>query len=119
MSLEELIARRNHGKIIPKKIPLSQQVKKSIYLLVSTLLSLTVLLSIVFLLNTNQANQKGYIIKKEEVDQEKFEFLKRELTDKITEAQSLKNIEKITIEKEMQKPENPTYIEKKKPELKR
>jgi hypothetical protein len=74
-----------------------------------------VLLSVVFLLNTNQSNQKGYTIKKQEIDKEKYEFIKRELTDKITEAQSLKNIEKITIEKQMQKAENPIYIEPKTP----
>ena len=115
MSLEELIERRSHGKIIPKKIPFSQEIKKSIYLLISTLLSLIVILSIVFLLNTNQSSQKGYMLKKEEINKNDYELQKRELTDKITEAQSLKRIEQSSILKQMQKPETQIYIEKPQP----
>ncbi len=109
MSLEELIARR-HGKVITKKLTLSQEVKKSIYWLFFTLLSIIVLLSIVFLLNTSQSNQKGYILQKEQVDKDKYELQKRELIDKIIQAESLKNIEQNAQVKKMQKPSNPLYL---------
>ena len=115
MSLEELIQRKQHGKIINKKIPLSQEVKRSIYLLIFTLLALIVILSIVFLLNTSQSTQKGYILKKEQIDKEAYLLRNRELINKIIEAQAFKSIEESNLVKKMQKPENPIYIKQTNP----
>lgn len=114
MSLEDLIQRYQHGKIIPKKMPFSQEVKRSIYLLVFTLLGLIVLLSIVFLLNSSQFTQKGYIFKEEQALKEQFLLKNRELINKIIEAQSSKTIESSQTIKGMHKPENPIYVEPKK-----
>lgn len=114
MSLEEFILRHRQGKIITKKMPLSQEIKRSIYWLIFTLLTLIVPLAIVFLLNTSQASQKGYIIRKQQLDKEEFLLKSRELLDKIIEAQSFKSLENSDIVKGMQKPENPIYLEPKK-----
>ena len=63
----DFLQRRRQGKIIPKKKPLSKEVKKSITWLTFTLIFLTVILSIVYLLNTTQSNQKGYALKQEQI----------------------------------------------------
>ncbi len=110
MSLEELI-RRKHGKVIAKKIPFSQEVKRSIYLLIITLLALIVLLGIVFLMNTSQSTQKGYVVQKEQFDKDKFLLRNRELINKIIEAQSFKTIQDNEIVKGMQKPDSVTYLQ--------
>lgn len=114
MLLEEFIQRHRQGKIIVKKMPLSQEIKRSIYWLIFTLLTLIVLLAIVFLLNTTQSSQKGYVIRKQQLDKEEFLLKSRELIDKIIEAQSYKTLENSGIIKEMQKPEDPVYIGPKK-----
>lgn len=111
MSLEELIQRRKHSKIIPKKIPFSQEVKRGIYMLFFTLLALIVLLGIVFMLNTSQSTQKGYVVQKEQFDKEAFLLRNRELINKIIEAQSFQTIQDSDIVKGMQKPESVIYLD--------
>lgn len=108
------LVHRGEGKIINKKIPLSQEIKRSIYLLIVTLFSLIVLLSIVFLLNTSNATQKGYILTKEQIDKEKFLLINRDLIQKIIEAQSFRNIQEKIMGKKMEPPENLKYIVEKK-----
>ena len=71
-SFEDLKYRKKEGKIIPRKTTLSQEVKKSILILIATLLGIIVLLSIVFLMNTSQATQKGYILQQQQLDKENF-----------------------------------------------
>lgn len=114
MSLEELIQRQQHSKIIPRKIPLSQEVKRSILLLIFTLMGIIIMLSVVFLLNTSQSTQKGYILKKEQIDKEEFLLMNRELINKIIEAQSFKTIQGNSAVQKMEKPENQVYVKEKK-----
>jgi hypothetical protein len=111
LSFEDIKYRKKEGKIIPRKTTLSQEVKKSIYLLIFTLLGIIVLLSIVFLLNTSQATQKGYALKQEELNRENFLSRNRELIEKIIQAQAYKTIEAKIAGKQMQPPESLTYVE--------
>ncbi len=113
-SLPYTFLRKPEGKIINKKIPLSQEIKRGIYLLVFTLLGIIVTLGTVFLLNTSQATQKGYILKKEQIDKEQSLFINRDLINKIIEAQSFKTIEEKIMGKKMKPVEGLTYIKEKK-----
>jgi hypothetical protein len=111
MSLEELIARRYHGKIIPRKIPLSQEIKKNIYLLVFTLLFIIIILSIAFLLTTSGQAEQGNILQSIQSEKDQYTSQKRVLDDKILDAQSLKTIENSEKVQQMQKVEAPVYLE--------
>lgn len=106
----ELAERRRQGKVIPRKNPLSKEIRQSIYLLIFTLLSIIVILSIVYLLNTTQANQKGYELLQEQIKKEELLTENENLLNKITEAKTTNKIEDSNAIKEMQKPENPEYI---------
>lgn len=106
----EFAERRRQGKIIPRKNPLSQEIKRSIYMLICTLLSIIVILSIVYLLNTTQANQKGYELLQQEIKKEELVSEQEELLNKVTEAKASNKIEGNDSIKEMQKPTNPQYI---------
>ena len=110
LSFEDLKFRKKEGKIIPRKATLSQEVKKSIYALIFTLLGIIVMLSIVFLLNTNQSNQKGYILQQQQIDKENFLSQNRELIEKIIQAQAYKTIQEKILGKNMIPPENLMYI---------
>lgn len=94
-----------------RKATLSQEVKKSIYLLIFTLLGIIVLLSIVFLLNTSQSNQKGYILQQQQVDKENFMEQNRQILEQITEAQAYKNIQAKVAAMKMQLAQPPTYVQ--------
>lgn len=111
LSFEDIKYRKKEGKIMPRRATLSQEVKKSIYLLIFTLLGIIVILSIVFLLNTSQATQKGYILQQEQIDKENFLSLNRELIEKIINAQAYRTIEAKISGKNMQTPGTPTYIQ--------
>ncbi len=111
LSFEDIKYRKKEGKIIPRKATLSQEVKKSIYLLVFTLLGIIVLLSIVFLLNTSQATQKGYILQQQQIDKENFLSRNRDLIEKIIQVQAYKTIYEKIAGKNMLPPTGLTYIE--------
>jgi len=106
----EFLQRRKQGKNITKRTPLSKEVKKSITWLFFTLIFLTVILSIVYLLNTTQSSQKGYALKQEQIKKDQLELEKRDLVNKIIEAMSFKKIEESAAVQLMQKPENPIFI---------
>lgn len=106
----ELNERRRSGKIIPKRNPLSLEVKKSIYLLIFTLLTIIVILSIVFLLNTSQSSQKGYVLQQEQLKKEDLVLKNHELINKIIEAMAYKRIDDNPLVKAMQKPDTLNYI---------
>ena len=111
-SFEDLKYRKKEGKLIlPRKTTLSQEVKKSIFLLISTLLGIIVLLSIVFLLNTSQATQKGYILQQQQLDKENFLSEQRAWIEKIINAQAFKTIQEKIAGKNMQTPGSVTYIQ--------
>ena len=110
LSFEDIKYRKKEGKIIHRKKTLSQEIKKSIYLLICTLLGIIVLLSIVFLLNTSQSTQKGYILQQEQIDKENFLSLNRALIEKIIQAQAFKTIQSKILGKNMLPPPDLTYI---------
>lgn len=107
----ELSQRRRRGKLIPPKKTLSLQVKRSISLLIGTLIFLVVLISIVYLLNTTQSSQKGYVLQQEQLRKDDLLLQDRNLINKIIDAQSYNKIEESDLVQDMVKPENPLYIE--------
>ncbi len=109
MLSEDLIKRR--GKTIPIRTPLSLEIRKSIYLLIFTLLAIIVLVSIVYLLNSSQSTQKGYSIKAGQLYQDTLTEQGRQLVGKIIQAQSYSNIENNNWVKSMIKPDSLTYID--------
>lgn len=109
-----LVEKRRAGKIISRKNTLSQDVKKSIFMLIFTLLGLIVILSIVFLLNTSQSSQKGYILNQEQLKKEQLTLQNHELVNKIIQAMTYNRIDSSPILKSMQKPEILQYMEKEK-----
>jgi cell division protein FtsL len=108
--VSDFAERSRQGKIITRKKPLSIEIKKSIYLLVFTLLSIIVILSIVFLLNTSQTYQKGNILQQEQIKKEQLLFENRELINKIIDAMAYQKVEDSPLIKGMQKPDNLEYI---------
>lgn len=107
----ELDIRRRRGKIISPKKTLSLQVKRSISLLIGTLLFLTVLISIVYLLNTTQSNQKGYVLQQEQIKKDDLLLQDRNLINEIINAQSYHKIEESDLVQGMIKPAEPIYID--------
>jgi|WetSurMetagenome_2_1015567.scaffolds.fasta_scaffold195754_2 hypothetical protein len=106
--------KRRAGKIISRKNTLSQEVKKSIFMLVFTLLGLIVILSIVFLLNTSQSSQKGYILNQEQLKKEQLNLQNRDLVNKIIQAMTYNRIDASPIRQSMQQPETIQYVDKEK-----
>jgi hypothetical protein len=106
----DYLERRRTGQIIPRKNTLSQEVKRSIYMLIFTLLGLIVILAIVFLLNTSQSSQKGYTLKQEQLKKEELVSENHTLINKIIEEMTYQRIENSPLIKAMQKPENPQYL---------
>lgn len=113
MSLEELIERRLSSKIIPRRVPLSQEVRRSIYLLVFSLLSIIIVLNVIFLQNTSMGPQKGIILEEMQYDKENLIQKNKELTTKKIEAESLQRLEESEQVKQMQEPENIIYVQPK------
>ncbi len=111
LSFEDIKYRKKDGKNFTRKATLSQEIKKSIYLLMFTLLGIIILLSIVFLLNTSQSTEKGYVLQQEQVDKENFLSQSRDLLEKIIQAQAYKTIEAKIAGKNMQTPQSLTYVQ--------
>jgi hypothetical protein len=111
-----LVEKRRLGKLITRKNTLSQEVKKSIFMLIFTLLGLIVILSVVFLLNTSQSSQKGYILNQEQLKKEQLTVKNHELVNKIIEAMTYARIETSPVKQAMQPPETLEYIDKEIPE---
>jgi ATP-dependent Zn protease len=109
MASDETIKRR--GKIIPLKNPLSVEIRKSIFMLIFTLLSIIVLVSIVYLLNSSQTNQKGNALKQQQLEKDALKEQSNQLVNTLIKAQSYNKIENSELVKNMIKPETPIYIE--------
>jgi len=107
-----IATKRRSGKIIAKKNTLSQEVKKSIFMLIFTLLGLIVILSIVFLLNTSQSSQKGYILNQEQLKKEQLTVESHELVNEIIDAMKYNRIETSPVRQSMQVPETIQYVDK-------
>lgn len=80
-------------------------------MLMFTLLSIIVLVSIVYLLNSSQTLQKGYALKEETLQKDVLNENKNKLVNQLIEAQSYSKIEQSDQVKDMIKPESPIYIE--------
>ena len=85
-------------------------------MLIFTLLGLIVILSIVFLLNTSQSSQKGYVLNQEQLKKEQLILQNHELINKIIEAMTYTRIETSPVRQSMQPPETLQYIDKEIPE---
>jgi hypothetical protein len=109
MVTEDLYKRR--GKTIPNKKPLSVEIKKSIYMLMCTLLIIGILVSIVYMLNSSQSNQKGYVLKQNQLEKDNLIEENRNLINKIIEAKAFSEIENNPQIKNMFKPEKVTYVD--------
>jgi hypothetical protein len=108
MLSEDIIKRR--GKTIPTRTPFSMEIKRSIYMLIFTLLAIIVLVSIVYLLNSSQSTQKGYSLKQQQLEKDTLVEQSHDLVRKIIQAQSFSNIENNALVKAMIKPETPVYL---------
>lgn len=108
MLSEDLIKKR--GKTMPSRTPLSLEIKKSIFMLIFTLLAIIVLVSIVYLLNSSQSTQKGYSIKQQQLEQDQLTERSRALVEQIIQAQSSETTDHNDIVKNMVKPDDLTYI---------
>lgn len=102
--------KRTYGKTFHRKQLLSKEVKKSILHLMITLTFLIIILGIVYMLNTTQSSQKGYILQNQRLEKDHLEMKQRALIQDIINAKSIRNLEEHPIIKNMQKPENPIYI---------
>lgn len=102
---DDLIRKKYGTKVLKKRTPLSQEVRRSIVTLLFVLVLITVALSIVFLLNTSNSAQKGYIHSQLILQNEKLENQNKELKMKVLEAKSIINLENSDKVDEMVDPE--------------
>ncbi len=108
--VDETFNRRFGSKIIRKRTPLSQEVRKTIVALLFGLILITVVLSIVFLLNTSNSAQKGYVHSQLILQNEELENINKELRMKVLKAKSMFRLEESDKIYNMEKPEDPAYI---------
>ncbi len=111
MTLSEDLIIGKRGKTIPVKTPLSQEIKKSIYMLIFTLLAIMVLVSMAYLLNSSQTTQKGYSLKQQQLEKDQLTQQTHDLVGKIIQAQSFSSIQNNELVKKMTKPEKPVYLD--------
>lgn len=104
--VEDPIRKKYGSTIIKKRTPLSQEVRKAIVTLLFVLILITVALSTVFLLNTSNSAQKGYIHSQLILQNEELENLNKELKIKVMEAKSIVNLEQNDKVDIMTEPEN-------------
>jgi len=99
-------------KVISGKKTLTQEIKRSIFALLFTLIFIIIIVSITFLLNNASSYQKGYSLISEQQKQDLLIDQKNFLVDKINQIKSLRNIEQNPITKSMLPPENIIYLNK-------
>ncbi len=109
MVSEEIIKRR--GKTIPNKKPLSVEVRKSIYMLIFTLLTIIILVSIVYLLNSSQHSQLGHALIQEKIIKDNLNEEEQDLVEKTIRSQAYSKIQEIAENKNMIKPEEVMYVD--------
>ncbi len=109
--VDDIIRRKYGSKTIKRRAPLSQEVRKAIITLLFGLVLITVALSIVFLLNTSNSAQKGYVHSQLILQNEELDNLNKELRMKVLEAKSILNLEQSEKVDEMKEPEEQTLIE--------
>jgi hypothetical protein len=105
------IYKRYGSKVIKKRTPLSQEVRKAIVTLLFGLVLITVVLSIVFLLNTSNSAQKGYVHSQLRLQNDELEDINRELKMKVIEARSMFQLDNTEKVEEMAKPESVMFVD--------
>lgn len=108
--VDDLISRKYGSKVIKRRATLSQEVKKAIATLTFGLVLITVVLSIVFLLNTSNSAQKGYVHSQLILQNAELENLNKELKMNVMEARSMLHLEDTNKINEMLKPESTIMI---------
>jgi uncharacterized protein (DUF3084 family) len=109
--VDDMLNKRFGSKVIRKRTPLSQEVRKTIVALLFGLVLITVVLSIVFLLNTSNSAQKGYVHSQLRLQNEELENINKELRMKVMKARSMFNLESTNKINEMDKPESASYVD--------
>lgn len=110
--MEEDGIRRKYGnKVIRKKSPLSQEVRKAIVTLLFGLVLITVVLSIVFLLNTSNSAQKGYVHSQLILQNNELDNINKELKMRVMEARSMLHLEDTNHIDDMLKPDSTILID--------
>ena len=107
---EDLMFKKFGTKAIKKRTPLSQEVKRAIIWLMFGLILITVVLSVVFLLNTSNSSQKGYIHSQLQLQNEELDNINKGLRIKVLKAKSILNLESLDKIGKMLTPEIKTYI---------
>ena len=106
----DLMGKKYGGKFIKKRTTLSEEVRKAIVTLLFSLVLITVALSIVFLLNTSNSAQKGYVHSQLILQNEELENLNKELRIQVMDAKSLINLENSDKVYEMEEPEGNSVL---------
>lgn len=107
---ENELRKRYGSKVIKKRIPLSLEVRKTIVTLLFGLVLITVMLSVVFLLNTSNSAQKGYVHSQLILQNDDLENLNRELKMRVMKAKSMLHLEDTTKMNLMDEVEGEIYI---------
>ncbi|MBD3156688.1 hypothetical protein GF369_02560 [Candidatus Peregrinibacteria bacterium] len=109
--MHDVIQRKYGSKIIRKRTPLSQEIRKAIVTLMFGLVLITVVLSIVFLLNTSNSAQKGYVHSQLILQNEELDNINKELRMKVMEARSMVHLEETDKIDSMTKPGDSILID--------
>lgn len=109
--VEEELFKRYGSKVIKKRTPLSQEVRKAIITLLFGLVLITVALSIVFLLNTSNSHQKGYMHTQLRLQNEDLEDYNKALRIEVMEAKSILHLEQSEKIDEMEDSDAPIFME--------
>ena len=104
------VVKRFGSKVIKKRNRLSQEIKKAIIALVFGLVLITVVLSVVFLLNTSNSAQKGYVHSQLRIQNEELDNINKDLKIKVLKARSILHLEDTQKIIQMVQPEKSTYI---------
>lgn len=110
MGDDDLLFKRFSTKVIKKRTTLSQEVKRTIIWLMFGLVLITVVLSVVFMLNTSNTAQKGYVHSQLQLQNEELDNINKELRMKVLKARSILNLEETSKIDDMVEAENPKYI---------
>jgi len=108
--VDDILGKKYGSKVIKRRTPLSQEIRKSIVTLMFGLVLITVTLSIVFLLNTSNSAQKGYVHSQLILQNEELDNVNKELKMKVMDAQSMLHLEDTNHIHDMLKPEKPIRI---------
>lgn len=98
-----------------RRTPLSIEVKKVLKLLTYTIFGMLIVISIYFFAKTSYTSEKGYLLRENQLKQKELESTNRILKQRALDAQSLKELKRSDVVKEMQEPESKIYVKPKSP----